>query len=165
MTQRFEINRCSARDLPELRTLLAANDLPVEDIDEALVAGLLVARADGDIVGAVGLQRAGPSGLLRSLVVTDEWRGRRLAAALVVALESTARECEVARLYLLTTTAEDYFRRRGYVSANRSDVPAAITAFREFRELCPASAVCLTKALMSGPAVASTGEPDDRADV
>lgn len=165
MNQKFQINRCSVRDLPELRTLLSANDLPVDDVDESLVPGLLVARVDGEIVGAVGLQRAGPSGLLRSLVVADPWRGRRLAAALVVALESSAREREVARLYLLTTTAEEYFRRRGYVTADRSDVPAAIAAFTEFRELCPASAVCLTKALSSGPTVTRAGEPDDRADV
>lgn len=165
MNQQFEINRCSVRDLPELRALLAAHDLPVDDVDESLVEGLLVARADQELVGAVGLQRAGPSGLLRSLVVANEWRGRRLAAALVVALESSAREREVARLYLLTTTAEEYFRRRGYVAADRSDVPAAIAAFREFSELCPASAVCLTKPLSSGPAVTPAGEPDDRADV
>ena len=58
-----------------------------------------------------------------------------------------AAEKGVATLYLLTTTAADFFGRRGYEAVPRSAAPAAIAATPQFRDLCPASSVLMRKAI------------------
>jgi N-acetylglutamate synthase-like GNAT family acetyltransferase len=52
-------------------------------------------------------------------------------------------------VYLLTTTAEAFFRRNGYAAADRATAPAAIRATREFADICPASSAFLFKELES----------------
>jgi len=51
------------------------------------------------------------------------------------------------RLHLLTTTAELFFARRAFVSAERASAPLAIRQTREFADVCPASAAYLIKDL------------------
>ena len=46
-------------------------------------------------------------------------------------------------VYLLTTTAGDYFPRFGFQHADRQTAPDAIRQSREFSEACPASAQML----------------------
>lgn len=151
MQTEYSIGRCEADDLGRLRTLLAEAGLPVADVDETLLDGLLVARSGGRMVGAIGLQAAGADGLLRSLVVDPGCRGRGLGVALLTALEGRAVERGIRRLYLLTDTAAGFFPRHGYQRADRDAVPGVIAATAEFRELCPASAVCLAKTLPVAP--------------
>jgi amino-acid N-acetyltransferase len=142
-----EIGPGSARDLPWLRCQLLAADLPAADLDGLLPDGLLVARLDGRPAGAVGLEAAGADGLLRSLVVAPDARGRGCGRALVAALERLAAGRGIRRLYLLTTTAADFFPRLGYRPTERGRVPPGIAATAEFRELCPAAAACMSRSL------------------
>ena len=58
-----------------------------------------------------------------------------------------ARRRGAATAYLLTTTAAEYFRRRGYTDVPREAVPAIVAGHAQFRSLCPASAKCLEKRL------------------
>jgi N-acetylglutamate synthase-like GNAT family acetyltransferase len=67
--------------------------------------------------------------------------------ALLEAIESDAASHGIHDLYLLTTTAADYFARHGFVTIPRGQAPPAIQQTAEFRSLCPSSAVCMTKAL------------------
>jgi N-acetylglutamate synthase-like GNAT family acetyltransferase len=53
----------------------------------------------------------------------------------------------VRQFYLLTTTAEAFFARRGFRKIARQSVPAAIGDTREFKSLCPSSAICMTRAV------------------
>jgi amino-acid N-acetyltransferase len=46
-------------------------------------------------------------------------------------------------LYLLTTTAEEFFPRFGFERIGREEVPAAVRESVEFRESCPASATVM----------------------
>lgn len=96
-------------------------------------------------VAAVGLEWQGPVGLLRSLAVAPEWRGQGLAQALLRHAETVAAAQGVGTLYLLTTTAEAFFRARGYRPADRALAPAFIRAAPQFSGLCPASAAFLCK--------------------
>ncbi len=81
------------------------------------------------------------------------WRSRPpgkaggLGAALLAHAERAARQRGIAALYLLTTTAEAFFAQRGYARIPREAVPPILCQTAEFAALCPASAVCLTKAL------------------
>ena len=53
----------------------------------------------------------------------------------------------ISALYLLTQTATTFFARYDYTPADRTRVPALITATLEFAELCPANATCMSKSL------------------
>lgn len=106
-----------------------------------------VGYVDGDPVGAGGIERYGAVGLLRSVVVEETARGNGYGAAICRALEAEARADGVETLYLLTTTATDFFAERGYAELERADAPAAIRETTQFDELCPASATCMRKYL------------------
>jgi amino-acid N-acetyltransferase len=135
-------------DFPAIVALLLDAALPHDDLTPEHLEHFLVLR-DGDaIAGVVGMEVAEDAGLLRSLVVPEHRRGGGLAMRLVDALEQRARASGIRTLYLLTTTAEGFFARRGYAPADRAAVPEAIAATPEFRGICPASAACMAKALV-----------------
>lgn len=142
----ISLEPATSTDLERVESLLAANDLPSEDVGSG-PAVFFLAYADGEFVGVGGLEVQGTAGLLRSVVVAEAARGEGLGAELCAALESHAREEGVEALYLLTTTAEGFFRRCGYGAIARDAAPSAIRRTVEFRELCPDSATCLYKEL------------------
>jgi amino-acid N-acetyltransferase len=138
-------------DLPAIVRLLADAALPHDDLTPEHLRHFLVLRDGDEIAGLVGMEVAGDAGLLRSLAVPEARRGGGLASRLVDALEAHARAAGIRTLYLLTTTAEPFFARRGYARAERGAVPDAIAATPEFRSICPASAACMAKALVPAP--------------
>jgi amino-acid N-acetyltransferase len=87
------------------------------------------------------------SALLRSLVVSPDYRNRGLATRLVVELEARCRSLVVVDLFLLTTTAQDFFTRQRYQAIGRGSVPVMLRAAAEFTRLCTDSAVRMTKSL------------------
>jgi amino-acid N-acetyltransferase len=131
-------------DEPAVRTLLQQAGLPHEDF-AAHLANFLVARQGGVVVGAVGFERHGHDALLRSLVVAEGWQGDGLGGALLKRIEDEAQRQDIRRFYLLTTTAERFFTKRWFKKIARSEVPPPIAATPEFRSLCPASAICLSR--------------------
>jgi len=143
---RPEIAAAAPGDAAAIAALLREAGLPHEDFARHL-AHFLVARRAGTVVGAVGFERHGGAALLRSLVVAPAARGAGLGGELVRRLTAQARHEGVGRFYLLTTTAEAFFAKRGFRKTARPAVPAAIAGTPEFHSLCPASAVCLTRAV------------------
>jgi amino-acid N-acetyltransferase len=97
--------------------------------------------------GLVGIEIHGADALLRSLVVAPGMRATGLGTALVRRAESHARAQGVRGMYLLTTTAELFFARRGYARRGRAEAPAGIRATREFADICPASSIFMFKSL------------------
>lgn len=127
--------------------LLESAGLPASDItDEGMSAFLYVGSAHAPDA-LVGLEIYGADALLRSLVVAPTLRVRGVGTQLVAKAESFARARGVSTLYLLTTTAEKFFRDRGYVDVPRSAAPARIRSTEEFAGLCPASSAFLSKVL------------------
>lgn len=132
-------------DFSAIVRLLADAALPHHDLTPEHLRHFLVLRDGDEIAGVVGMELADDAGLLRSLAVPEARRGGGLAMRLVDALEERARASGIRTLYLLTTTAEGFFARRGYV---RAAVPDAIAATPEFRGICPASAACMARVLV-----------------
>jgi amino-acid N-acetyltransferase len=97
------------------------------------------------VIGAVGAEVCGDEALLRSLAVAPAERGAGIGGELVEAIERAGGGWGVRRWWLLTTTAEAFFAKRGFQVVARDRAPAAIAATREFRELCPSAAVCMTR--------------------
>ena len=124
---------------------LEAASLPASDLTASHIEHFFYCGPEAQPSGLVGLQICGADALLRSLVVVADCRSSGLGSALVAQAESHARMLGAQAIYLLTTTAEAFFKRRGYSSIARDDAPAAIRATREFAEICPASSAFLIK--------------------
>jgi N-acetylglutamate synthase-like GNAT family acetyltransferase len=81
------------------------------------------------------------------VAIAKDRRKAGLGSSLLSALERHASRLGVRELVLLTQTAEPFFARHGYARVERASVPKPIQATAEFRSLCPASAVCMSKPL------------------
>jgi N-acetylglutamate synthase-like GNAT family acetyltransferase len=79
-----------------------------------------------------------PAGLTE---VEGDWQ------KLVTYLEQQAQDRHIKTLYLLTQTAEPFFRHQGYTITPRNDAPDAIRNTSQFAGLCPASSQLLSKQL------------------
>lgn len=143
--------RPGAEDFAAILALLEDCGLPTADLTLASLAHFRVARRGDRIVAVAGLSPLGQIGLLRSVAVDPTQRGLGLATGLVEALEQEARRLGLTTLFLLTTDAGDFFGRRGYVPLPRDQAPAAIRDTTEFSRLCPATALCMRKALAASP--------------
>ncbi len=131
-------------DRPYVETLLGRNGLPTDDLDPHRdTLSLYVCYRGDERVGIGGIETYGTDALLRSVVVEEEARGEGIGRALCETLEERAAAMGVRRLYLLTTTASDFFFDLGYERLDRADVPASIRETSQFSELCPSSAGCL----------------------
>ncbi len=119
--------------------LLQSQGLPVSDITEDLLQHFFFVGPDGSPTGLVGLEIHGTDALLRSLVVCETARARRLGSALGDHAEHYAASRSVTSIYLLTSTAESFFRHLGYERIDRSQAPSSIKATLEFASLCPAN--------------------------
>jgi amino-acid N-acetyltransferase len=139
------------KDVPAITALLRAAELPHEDFADHL-EHFIVARRGDEIVGAAGFELHGADALLRSLVVGPALRGSGLGGRLVDQLTAAALANGVERFYLLTTTAEAFFAKRGFKKVARETAPAAIARTKEFNSLCPVSAVCMTRNLKTAGA-------------
>jgi amino-acid N-acetyltransferase len=145
------IRRGRASDLAAVLAMLQGAGLPTEDLTSAPGLHLWVISTEKSLVGVIGLERFDAGALLRSLAVEPGHQRRGLGRQLVARLEHDARADGVQQLVLLTKTAEAFFRELGYEAIDRRYVSEDLKQSAEFRSLCPASAVCMTKSLVRGP--------------
>ena len=140
------IVRLQPAHLAQLEELLRQNNLPTQDCAEQ--AQNFYGIFDGDeLIAAGGLEPAADFVLLRSVVVQEQYRASGLARNISEYLISLAEADSRLAVYLLTETAESYFRKLGFTPLSRAEVPAAIAQTRQFSALCPDSASCLVMQL------------------
>ncbi len=77
------------------------------------------------------------------------YRNKGAAVKLVKFLEEFAKQEDIENIYLLTTTAEQFFSNRNYVPVDRNSVPYSIQQTSEFKSVCPASATIMIKRLFA----------------
>lgn len=70
-----------------------------------------------------------------------------MGKAIVSRLLAQCRSREVEAVALLTTTAEDYFAKEGFMRVARNDVPHLLLASSQFQGVCPGSATVMLKVL------------------
>jgi amino-acid N-acetyltransferase len=141
----MEIYPVTQNDFSRAIDLLKKNNLPTQDITGT--TKLFVMLEGNDVIGVVGLEAHDHDGLLRSLCVSESKRNSGLGAELVEFMESYAPTQNVHCLFLLTTTASDFFSKRGYEEINRTKVPLPIQESTEFTTVCPSSAIVMRKRL------------------
>ena len=140
----MEITTLSAT--ANVKALLSGSDLPIDDVDDPTIA-LFGVSEGGRVVGIVGLQLLADAGLLRSLAVDPSARDRGLGHQLCEHVIREARERGLSELWLLTTSARDYFARRGFEQVSRDLAPDSVRATAQFTSLCPASAVVMRRSI------------------
>jgi amino-acid N-acetyltransferase len=143
MTLRAEPAR--PHDLRGALDLLGRTELTDQDVAERWGHYFVVREDDGRVVGVAGLEIHGEDGLLRSVAVDADYRGQGLAASLVEAALERAKRVHLRSVYLLTTTARDYFARRGFADCPREEAPAPIRESWEFRTGCPSTAAFMKR--------------------
>jgi N-acetylglutamate synthase-like GNAT family acetyltransferase len=134
-----------ADELGAVLALLGGAELPTAGVADFFPGGYTVARSGSVVVAVAGLEVRGDVGLLRSVAVLPAQRGAGLARRLVDDRLRAAREQNLRAVYLLTTTASDYFRGLGFEDRARAEAPEVLRRSSEFRTVCPQSAACLAK--------------------
>ena len=141
---RAALRSATRQDYERVTALLRGAGLPLAGVTRSLT-GFEVAERHGQLLGAVALEQYGDDGLLRSAVVDPSARGDGIGAALMNRILDVARERRLRAVYLLTTTAEEWFPRFGFTRVDRAEVPEAVKASLEFREACPESAIVMRR--------------------
>jgi arsenite methyltransferase len=149
----FHVRDARVNDLAPVKNLLAAAQLPVDGVEDQFGDAYAVAEENGQLLGAVGIERYGTYGLLRSAVVAPDQRGRGIGEALVFDRIDWSMRQQLDALYLLTTTASDYFPRFGFARVERDSVPSEVQASAEFASICPSSAIVMQMQLADGEAL------------
>lgn len=140
------VRSASPADLAVVEALLRESRLPTDGLVEA-IDSFVVAEHDGRLVGVTGLEACGEYGLLRSVAVAPDWRGKGLGAVLVGRVIADASRRGLRALYLLTTTAAEFFPAFGFARIERVAVPDPVRRTVEFTSACPASATVMMRAL------------------
>ncbi|MHB9143645.1 MAG: arsenic resistance N-acetyltransferase ArsN2 [Paludibacter sp.] len=133
-------------DAEAIVALLRINNLAVSDLGVGNRVFLVALLAEKTI-GCVAVEVYGDAGLLRSLAVNNDFRGKGIGKRLVTEAETWCRNNGLKSLYLLTTTADGFFPKIGWHITERSSVPEGITLSSEFSSVCPSTAVCMMKEL------------------
>ncbi len=132
-------------DKSAIRRLLSDCELPTQYVHRYLKS-FLVARAGKRIIGVVGVEVHGRTGLFRSLCVDEAYRGRRIATKLNEKLLSYARTMRIDRLYLFTLDAQKFASKLGFRRIDRKQISKAIRATWQFKKsYCYPSVVCMMK--------------------
>jgi 2-keto-4-pentenoate hydratase/GNAT superfamily N-acetyltransferase len=149
------IAAATATDIPAVLALLEASGLPTAGLADH-AATVLVARDGGVIIASAALESYGTVALLRSVAVAPVARGRGLGRRLTLAAVDLARTLGIETLYLLTETAEGFFRALGFYPLPRDEVPDAVRASVEFTSTCPASARAMRSLTTDGRVLRGT---------
>lgn len=133
-------------DHNQIQTLLEENNLPTDDLISSNVY-FLTQKNNEHLQACIGIEILGNDGLLRSFAVNDLYKNKGFGKLLLDKLENFSQREGLTKLHLLTTTADKYFSKHGYVITDRNQAPDSILKTAEFKDLCPASSIYMTKVL------------------
>jgi amino-acid N-acetyltransferase len=125
--------------------LLKKNNLPTEDINPG--TQLFVVEEGDEVIATVAVEYDYNDALLRSLSVSEDKRSSGIGAELVDFIEDYVSKQGVRTIYILTTTAANFFSRRGYTLIDRSNVPQFIKDTKEYSVICASSSTLMRKVL------------------
>jgi amino-acid N-acetyltransferase len=136
------ITAARAGDVDAIKELLEVNELPLEGVDDHWKT-FVVARDGETLVGCGGSEAYSNAALIRSIAVEPTHRNRGIARMIVRQLLDRLSAIGVREFYLLTTTAQGYFKKRGFKKCDRDEVNPQLLASREFQDACPSSATVM----------------------
>src|SRR5712671_5666555 len=136
------ISGATAADLPAIKQLLIDNQLPTAGIDVHWKT-FIVARDGDDVVACAGSEAFEFVALIRSVAVAESHRSRGIGRRIVRQLIDRLASRGIREFYLLTTTAQPYFAKRGFKPIDRDEIHPQLLASTELQGACPDSAVCM----------------------
>lgn len=128
--------------IPTIEKILQKENLPYQDVNAENIE-FYMAFSDADFVGIVGLEKFSDVALLRSMVVFDKFRNKGYGSKIVNQILEEATAKGIREIFILTTTAKDFFQYLRFEVIERENVPNDIKSTTEFISLCPASATCM----------------------
>ena len=131
-------------DYAVVAALLEREHLPLDGLRQHF-ENAIVARAGSRIIGCSALEVYEGGTLLRSVAVDAEYRRACVGTQLTQAAIQLAARWAAPAVYLLTTTAEPFFRKFNFEIVDRADVPASVLVSAEFTHACPSSAIIMRK--------------------
>jgi len=142
------ISGATTDDLPVIRQLLLTNNLPTSGIDDHWRT-FIVAREGDAIVGCGGSEAYKYAALIRSVAVADSHRGRGIGRRIVRQLLDRLASRGIREFYLLTTTAQPYFAKRGFKPIDRDEIHPQLLESTELLGACPDTAVCMRLVMLA----------------
>jgi len=144
------IHQATKADLAAITALLNQTNLPPDGIEPHLENFLIIRDSDSNketqqIIGCAGLEIYGKSALLRSVAIHPAFQREGYGTTLVDRMIELARQKGITRLFLLTDTAEAYFKNKGFSLILREQVPDDMKESVEFKVLCTSSPVLMKK--------------------
>jgi glycerol 3-phosphatase-2 len=113
-------------DAEAVRGLVEVAELDPGEVDST-DATVVAAAPDGELLATASADVSGRDGYLRSLAVAPAARGGSLGTLVTAAAAYWARGAGARTLYLLTETAEGFFRRLGFEPVERGSLPGWVT--------------------------------------
>lgn len=142
---RTVIAPASPDDRPAIEALLRDAGLPLAGMADARFA---VARLAGEIVGVAGIERHDTHSLLRSVAVSPAHRGKHLAEALIADRITWARGDGTQAVSLLTTGADRYFERLGFLPIDRAQLELQVPGSTQLTSSACSGAIAMTRQLV-----------------
>lgn len=136
-----------AHNVAQIKQLLASVDLPTDDIAEGSSACFYFVEYQTETIALIGMERFNHEALIRSLMVKPTHQNQGVGRQLIEYIQQKALRLGVTHLYLLTTTASNYFEQQGFHIITREQTPGAIRTTKEFSHICPANATIMRKTL------------------
>jgi amino-acid N-acetyltransferase len=146
--EEIHITAAGESDVPFIKSLLLTSGLPTDGVDDHWKT-FVVAREAGRVVGCGGSEAYQFAALIRSVAVDPEYRSKGLGRRIVRQLLDRLASRGLREFYLLTTTAEAYFKKRGFKTIDRDEVHPQLLQSQEFQGACPDSAVCMRLVMLS----------------
>lgn len=137
-----DIEFAHPEDIPAIIALLHRVGLPPDGLAEH-VASTVIIHDGTRVVGSAALEVYGSAALVRSVAVGPELQRTGLGHPLMGVVANLAYERDIAELFLLTTTAQDYFLRFGFQPIARGEVPDAVVHSVQFTTVCPTTATVM----------------------
>jgi amino-acid N-acetyltransferase len=135
------MQKSNLREMQVIQSLLEANNLPVSDLNDDIT--FFVEKANDSIIATGGIESAGNDAIIRSIAVDDAYKGKGFGSKITRQLLNYAKETGMKDIYLLTTTAENYFPRYGFKKIDRQEVPMDVKNSSQYKDVCPDSAVVM----------------------
>ena len=128
----INIMPATQNDIPSITTLLLGANLPPDDL-KRWIDKFLVLSIGGKTVGCIGLEDWDNVGLLRSFVISEEYRSKGLGMKLYNKLITIAKEMNLSPIVLLAKGASDFFEKNGFKFINRKEAPESVKNSIQFK--------------------------------
>jgi amino-acid N-acetyltransferase len=137
----YTIRPAQIVDQKIIRTLLSDFKLPQEGLYKTKLWVLQL--SNGVVAGVAGLEFYCKQGLLRSVAVAKDMHNQSYGTMLTSFVIEEAKKGGVTDLFLLTTTAPEFFKKLGFKGENRDKIVGGIKDSVEFKSACPKTAVLM----------------------